>query len=350
MDLPGLSQASSLTLAPAPPTSLHRLPSGSQPSVASTGFARQPPPAVPNCQPLSTIQPPSSTFLVNPLPTLDSILRVRLSTLQHVPKEARDAWAGLIADQCSTIVQDPSNLHAWRKFFMLPRCILANPTRGGRTQWRITQVLVKTWIRRWLAGEFMELWNDVLAEEERHARKNGKKKTPLETLRKSNARRARQAMGDGCYRKAIQALSSGGLGPPPIPPDPTPSPPNISDQDVLRALKSFPSGSAPGPSSLRANHLKEAVLCPSPDRAAQAIRALSGVVRLLAAGCAPQEVIPHLCGATLLACVKKSGGLRPIAVGEVLRRLTSKCLSRAVQEVAISTLSPPGGSGSEDGM
>ena len=86
-DLPGLSQASSWSLAPAPPTSLHRLPSGSQPSVASTGSARQPPPAVSNCQPLSTIQPPSSTFLVNPLPTQDSILRVRLSTLQHVPRE-----------------------------------------------------------------------------------------------------------------------------------------------------------------------------------------------------------------------------------------------------------------------
>ena len=60
-------------------------------------------------------------------------------TLQHVPKGARDAWAGLIADQCSSIGQDPSNSHAWRKFFMLPRCILANPTSDGRTQWRITQ-------------------------------------------------------------------------------------------------------------------------------------------------------------------------------------------------------------------
>ena len=242
---------------------------------------------------------------------------------------------------------------------MLPRCILANPTRGGRTQWRVTQALVKSRIRRWRAGDFMELWSEVLAEEERHThKKSKKKKTPLETQRKSNARRARQAIGEGRYRKAIQALSSGGLAqvtpevmeqmlakhpqppPPLIPPDPTPPPPNISDQDVLRALKSFPGGSAPGPSSLRANHLKEAVSCPSPDRADQATRALAGVVRLLSAGRAPQQVIPHLCGATLLACVKKSGGLRPIAVGEGLRRLTSKCLSRAVQVEAISTLSP----------
>ena len=57
----------------------------------------------------------------------------------------------------------------------------------------------------------MELWSEVLAEEERHTHKKSKKKTPLETQRKSNARRARQAIGEGRYRKAIQALSSGGL-------------------------------------------------------------------------------------------------------------------------------------------
>ena len=36
---------------------------------------------------------------------------------------------------------------------------------------------------------------------------------------------------------------------------------------------------------------------------------------------------PHLCGATLLPCRKKSRGHRPIAIGEVLRRLVSKCLA-----------------------
>ena len=48
----------------------------------------------------------------------------------------------------------------------------------------------------------------------------------------------------------------------------------------------------------------------------------------------------HLCGATLLASKKKRGGHRPIAVGEVLHRLTSKCLSRFVQEQAFNILSP----------
>ena len=57
-------------------------------------------------------------------------------------------------------------------------------------------------------------------------------------------------------------------------------------------------------------------------------------------GRTPPSVIPHLCGASLLACHKKNGGLHPIAVGEVLRRLTSKCLSFAACSAAFSRLAP----------
>ena len=42
-----------------------------------------------------------------------------------------------------------------------------------------------------------------------------------------------------------------------------------------------------------------------------------------------------------IACQsQEGGGHRPIAVGEVIRRLVSKCLSRAVQSDALSLLSP----------
>ena len=83
--------------------------------------------------------------------------------------------------------------------------------------------------------------------------------------------------------------------------------------------------------------MKEAVFCPSPDRANFA---LQGLVNLLCAGRAPPSILPYLCGATLLACRKKGGGLRPIAIGEVLRQLTSKCVSRAVQADAVEVLPP----------
>ena len=107
-------------------------------------------------------------------------------------------------------------------------------------------------------------------------------------------------------------------GPPSIPADPVPPPVQVVCVDIVRALRSFPSGTAPGPSCLRANHVKEAVFCPSPDRANFALQGLVGVVNLLCAGRAPPSILPYLCGATLLACRKKGGGFRPIAMGEVL--------------------------------
>ena len=121
---------------------------------------------------------------------------------------------------------------------------------------------------------------------------------------------------------------------------PPPTAVQVTIEEVARALKSFPNGSGPGPSGLRANHLKEAAFCPSPDRAIYALQFLSGAVNLMCAGKVPQAVVPYLCGATLLASKKTDGGLRPIAVGEVLRRLSSKCISKAVRLEAFEVLIP----------
>ena len=62
-------------------------------------------------------------------------------------------------------------------------------------------------------------------------------------------------------------------------------------------------------------------------------------MNLLATGQAPSSIFPHLCSATLLACGKKNG-LRPIAVGEVLRRLISKSLATATRHDAFNSLAP----------
>ena len=58
------------------------------------------------------------------------------------------------------------------------------------------------------------------------------------------------------------------------------------------------------------------------------------MVQLLAQGRAPSFVAPVLAGAGLVALPKPSGGVRPIAVGEILRRLTGKCLMSLVQQQA----------------
>ena len=125
---------------------------------------------------------------------------------------------------------------------------------------------------------------------------------------------------------------------PSLPSGPASSLPTIPEALVFGAVRSFPAGSALGPSGLRASHLKDAVLCPSSAYATQAVHSLTDVVRTLSAGEIPSEVVPHLCGAYLLAVRKKSGGLRPIAVGEVPHCLISKCLSWVVRSDAIRSL------------
>jgi hypothetical protein len=69
--------------------------------------------------------------------------------------------------------------------------------------------------------------------------------------------------------------------------------------------------------------------------------ALTKVVNLLARGTLPQDLAPILCSANLFAANKKeAGSYRPIAVGEVLRRLTAKCLAFAHAPNLASHLNP----------
>ena len=67
---------------------------------------------------------------------------------------------------------------------------------------------------------------------------------------------------------------------------------------------------------------------------------LAQVVELLVTGQAPLELAPHMARATLYAQPKGDNDVRPIAVGETLRRLASKCLCKAVREAAQEWLSP----------
>ena len=192
-----------------------------------------------------------------------------------------------------------------------------------------------------------------LSRQTRH-RRHGPPKSP----RAFNAARARCFVEEGQYRKASQALTSHGLAvpdedslevmlqkhpqvpPPDLPNSPPPAAPSLSKSVVKRAVTSFSPGTAPGPSGLRASHLAEAISCPTPSRAQASLSTLSQFSSLLVSGNVPPEVVSHLCGATLLASKKKDGGLRPIAIGETLRQLVSKCLAFSVCHSAASTLLP----------
>ena len=357
--------STSFPIEPAPSSAslpIHFSPSIPPPSTSLTISALQSPAcsSEPAHQPLDQASASSPPSLSQHLPSWDSIVALRCSTLHHVPKGARDDWADLLTGTLSTIVENPSNVDKWGKLFLWPRCVLTNPSRGDRLGWRELLTIVRQRIRRWHSGDVVGLWEEAVASVSAKPNRGSRsrRETKAEALQASNVRRAKLATQAGRYRKAIQALTSEGLAPPsessleemlakhpqsPPPPHPsTSSLPSISVpiRCVSRALQSFPADSAPGPTLLRANHLKEATRSPTASCGNRALKAITAIVNLLATGGAPPEIASYLCSANLLAVKKKNGGLRPIAVGEVLRRLTSKSLSRAVHSDAFAVLTP----------
>ena len=116
--------------------------------------------------------------------------------------------------------------------------------------------------------------------------------------------------------------------PPPIMPGvPSTSLPLGTNFNLLSILFSFPKGTAAGPSGLRVQHLIDAAQIPLPISISTTLRDV--VVNLLAAGKAPLSVARFFAGGSLTALNKFRHGsppdIRPIAVGETLRRLTGIC-------------------------
>ena len=113
-------------------------------------------------------------------------------------------------------------------------------------------------------------------------------------------------------------------------PLPIEDPPNISplsEREILKAIRSFPCGSAGGPDGLRPQHLKDLTSASAERGGKELLGALASFTLHVMEGSTPCEVQPFFFGASLIPLKKKDGGIRPIAVGQTLRRLAAKCAS-----------------------
>ena len=104
-----------------------------------------------------------------------------------------------------------------------------------------------------------------------------------------------------------------------------------------KAILSFPKDSAAGPSSLRPQHMKDALV---PGLKDEVVAKLQQLIELMARGRAPASIHKWISGGSLVALPKKDGGLRPIAVGETWRRLVSKVLVASCTEDTSAYLQP----------
>jgi len=114
---------------------------------------------------------------------------------------------------------------------------------------------------------------------------------------------------------------------------------NFWDPLITAAINSFPRGTAPGPSGLRASHLQDSTR--RPGRGATLVAALARLTHMWVNGSIPPDLAPTLCGANLTPLRKKDNAVRPVAVGEVIRRLVGKALlSTGVAKRETATMAP----------
>ena len=257
--------------------------------------------------------------------------------LKHIPRGARLACSQSLTNILHSICSCPSDLDGWRALLRFAPDVLAQPKRAGRRH-NLANIVKR---RVETLGQSTE--PPVVA-----ATAGTGCGAPL---KRSDARLAAVAskLEDGNISAAVRILCDQSrpatpnlenfnilVGKHPTDPHPdslaglpcptTTTPFQVEQLDVEAAIRSFPSGSAGGPDGLRPQHLLE--LINHRESSSALLRQLTEFINILLRGACPPEVRPVLFGGSLIALTKKSGDLRPIAIGYTLRRVAAKCANR----------------------
>jgi len=301
------------------------------------------------------------------MPSLEEIFFTRISTLKHIPRRARvasrDAYKYVLR-QLADATTDEGATEALHKLFLFTKCIFAaSPAHrpGVARSHQSLTALVKQRVEDWQEGYFGYLW--------REACKNAIYPTTQQASEREqksgNVRRAVQLAKEGAYSRAAQALQSSGVHAPservtkillekhpqavpesdgdfPIPKrlPKLPAHRPFTTAEVVAAVESFPKATSPGGSGASATHLLELLRVPCTQEKTGLAAVLTAVVNRLAQGKVPKEMAQWIAAAPVTPLVKRDNGVRPIAVGETLRRLVGKVWMRRLKTRAMKFLTP----------
>ena len=288
------------------------------------------------------------------LPSLEEIHTRQVPVLKHVPKEVRTLWSRCLAKTLAHTCWS-NTVEAWSEQQMLAKCVLCAPPRAGKNHHNQRVAHTRNRLNRWLAGERGSLWADL----PNLSKPGGTKRVSAAILANQRHSRCIDLCGEGAFSSGCKALTKGAplsfsssvmqqlrdkhpqnTSPPQpslLTATPTDQVPTFTAESVDRAIRSFHRLSGAGPSGFRPAHLQEALRGELKD---EILTHATSLVQLLAKGTAPRALAPYLAGATLTALPKKDGSVRPIAVGETLRRLTAKCLCSEVKSAALEYFFP----------
>ena len=99
----------------------------------------------------------------------------------------------------------------------------------------------------------------------------------------------------------------------------------VTDFNLYKAINFFPNGSAAGPDKIVPQTFKDLISKSNGSAGLNFLKSLTKLITLIGDGKIPEPLRPFFFGAKLIALVKIDGRLRPIAIGNTLRRIASEC-------------------------
>ena len=274
-------------------------------------------------------------------------LRKFAPTLHHIPYGSQSELTSLFSELLQR-ASDKRRVEDVFALLMMPRYILSPLQRGGRRHEGKAAKIIHDRILSWQSGT-----REVEQSDMGRPRRSSRKPAVAE-LDASAERLVLAAVKDKALSKACKILLGSALPPaedierklralhpegelPPSGAAPAHGNYDFDAGQVEQALQSFDTSSGGGPSGLRPQHLKEMLRCPQRQ---QLLEALAGFCSALVNGHFPRECMRLLTAARLVALPKKDGGVRPIAMGDTLRRLAAKCVHSSVLESVSRYLLP----------
>ena len=294
-------------------------------------------------------------------PSLQDIFTTWVSTKPFVPGQCLRLFSATLVKLIEDAVSS-NTVIAWTKLFAYPKCVLSGyiPRQrgeGNRAHSYKTTKMTLGKIRAFADGKWISLWHEATQKttEHRNRQNTTREKIACTTIPKKNWRDQviskafagnlsnafkfliPTALADTSKTETIEKLRSLhpshfdapstedeiDLDPAELPISP---PFQLNPKQLDQLIKSFPRGTAPGPDGFRAQYLRDLLRVPAGDIQSNARPSLHRLITLLVSGNVPKEIAPYLAGARLIPLEKKDGGIRPIAVGCVWRRLAAKAL------------------------
>lgn len=275
--------------------------------------------------------------------------------VDRIPKATRTAVTDSFSSRVKAVVSDNS-ICAWQKLFEFACvCLPIIPSQGQK-------ISLAAIIRQNLTQVTPLPASSPAKEPRKNKDESWVRRTRVEKKFSLGdiAGAARLLMSDDAVLDTTEAVTSAlrekhpsALLDPNYPPAPTANAMlhnTVVPAEVRRAILTFPNGSAAGFDGLAPQHLKD-MINGKTAASQQLLTALSDLLNLMLGGRIPAEICPYIYGASLVALGKKDGGVRPIAVGHVLRRLAGKIVSGRVNQPMGALLRPKQfGYGTQGGM